>query len=223
MKLRVKFAKTGNMKFIGHLDIMRYFQKAMRRADIPIKYSEGFSPHQIMSFAAPLGIGLESTGEYFDMALCDDVTDPDLKSYKDRLNGCMCPGMEILDLKVLDEHAVKAMAAVGQADYEVEGCVVTPEMADRIHQHRYMNIMKRTKSDDFREVDLTQFIYDFVVDGDVVRMRISQGSNENIKPETVLNAIGIFGNGQRNLPENVRITRTEIRDAEGKSLIYEGV
>ena len=60
MKIRIKFSKQGAMKFIGHLDTMRYFQKAMRRADVDIRYSEGFSPHQIMSFAAPLGVGLES-------------------------------------------------------------------------------------------------------------------------------------------------------------------
>ena len=67
MKIRIKFAKEGTMKFIGHLDIMRYFQKVMRRADVDIRYSEGFSPHQIMSFAAPLGVGLESRGEYVDI------------------------------------------------------------------------------------------------------------------------------------------------------------
>ena len=47
MKIRIKFSKQGAMKFIGHLDTMRYFQKAMRRADVDIRYSEGFSPHQI--------------------------------------------------------------------------------------------------------------------------------------------------------------------------------
>ena len=57
------------MKFIGHLDTMRFFQKAIRRADIPVAYSEGFSPHMIMSFAAPLGVGTTSSGEYFDMQL----------------------------------------------------------------------------------------------------------------------------------------------------------
>ena len=67
MKIRIKFRKYGVMKFIGHLDIMRYFQKAMRRADIDICYSTGFSPHMIMSFAAPLGVGITSDGEYFDI------------------------------------------------------------------------------------------------------------------------------------------------------------
>ncbi|MCI6205225.1 MAG: TIGR03936 family radical SAM-associated protein, partial [Lachnospiraceae bacterium] len=63
MKIRIKFRKWGAMKFIGHLDMMRYFQKAVRRANIDICYSEGYSPHQIMSFAAPLGVGITSDGE----------------------------------------------------------------------------------------------------------------------------------------------------------------
>ena len=67
MKVRIKFAKSGAMRFIGHLDVMRFFQKAIRRAGIDVAYSEGFSPHQIMSFAAPLGVGLCSNGEYMDI------------------------------------------------------------------------------------------------------------------------------------------------------------
>ena len=67
MKIRIEFSKTGVLKFIGHLDIMRYFQKAIRRSGIDIAYTEGFSPHQVMSFAAPLGVGLESESEYLDI------------------------------------------------------------------------------------------------------------------------------------------------------------
>ena len=63
IKIRIKFRKYGVMRFIGHLDIMRYFQKAIRRANIPIAFSGGFSPHMIMSFAAPLGVGVTSAGE----------------------------------------------------------------------------------------------------------------------------------------------------------------
>ena len=69
MRVRIKFTKTGALKFLGHLDVMRYFQKALRRAEIDVAFSEGFSPHMIMSFAAPLGLGITSTGEYFDLDL----------------------------------------------------------------------------------------------------------------------------------------------------------
>ena len=61
------------MKFIGHLDIMRYFQKAIRRAEIPIAFTSGYSPHMIMSFANPLGVGLTSDGEYFDIELTESI------------------------------------------------------------------------------------------------------------------------------------------------------
>ena len=73
MKIRVKFSKHGAMKFIGHLDIMRYFQKAIRRAEIPIVFTEGFSPHMVMSFASPLGVGIESEGEYMDIGAEEDL------------------------------------------------------------------------------------------------------------------------------------------------------
>ena len=69
MKVRIKFSKEGPVKFVGHLDTMRYFQKAIRRANLPVAFSGGYSPHMIMSFAAPLGVGTESLGEYFDLEL----------------------------------------------------------------------------------------------------------------------------------------------------------
>ena len=82
MKVRLRFSKTGALVYIGHLDVMRYFQKLFRRADIPVKYSEGFSPHQILSFTPPLPLGMESFGEYADVELIDAISSEDaLKSY----------------------------------------------------------------------------------------------------------------------------------------------
>ena len=66
-KLRIKFSKAGSMKFISHLDLMRYVQKALRRAGIDVAYSKGYSPHQLLSFAAPLGLGDTSEGDYLDL------------------------------------------------------------------------------------------------------------------------------------------------------------
>ena len=51
---RIKFEKGDDVKFISHLDVMRYFQRAIKRAELPIGYSQGFNPHQLMSFASPL-------------------------------------------------------------------------------------------------------------------------------------------------------------------------
>ena len=73
MRVRVRFEKNGIMRYVGHLDLMRFFQKAVKRANLPIRYSEGFNPHQIMSFASPLGVGLTSEGEYMEDKLGSKV------------------------------------------------------------------------------------------------------------------------------------------------------
>lgn len=118
MKVRVKYAKRGNLRFVGHLDMMRYFQKANRRAAIPIAYSEGFSPHQIMSFAAPLGMGLESVAEYFDIRLTDEGAETISSSEAIRsLNAQMAEGIEILSFLRIPDDAKNCMSIVHAADY----------------------------------------------------------------------------------------------------------
>lgn len=121
MKVRIKFKKFGAMKFIGHLDVMRYFQKAFRRGKIDIEYSKGFSPHQIMSFAAPLGVGLTSDGEYLDASLlsCEEPA-----KMIDRINGVLTEGFLVTGFHILDEQVpgqkvVTAMSLVSAADYLV--------------------------------------------------------------------------------------------------------
>ena len=116
MKIRIKFRKYGTMKFIGHLDVMRYFQKAIRRSEVNIRYSEGFSPHQIMSFAAPLGVGITSKGEYVDIEVLDTENS---KKMIDRLNAVMSEGFEILEYKLLPDDAANAMSIVAAADYSL--------------------------------------------------------------------------------------------------------
>ena len=113
MRIRIKFRKYGVMRFIGHLDIMRYFQKAMRRANIDIAYSEGFSPHQIMSFAAPLGVGITSDGEYLDIEVHSTKSTDESR---DALNAVMVDGIEITEYVVLRQDAKKAMTSVAAAD-----------------------------------------------------------------------------------------------------------
>lgn len=116
MKLRVRFSKYGSVRFIGHLDVMRFFQKAIRRAEIDIAYTGGYSPHQIMTFAAPLGVGLTSRGEYMDIEVnsitsCEDI--------KNRLNQASVPGIEIVSVNILPDNAGNAMASVASAAYTV--------------------------------------------------------------------------------------------------------
>ena len=202
MKVRIKFKKYGVMKFIGHLDIMRYFQKAMRRADIDIAYSEGFSPHQIMSFAAPLGVGIISQGEYLDIEVHSSKSS---RESVDALNATMVEGVEVVSFKRLDDHAKTAMAIVAAADYNMyykDGYEV-PLTVDELHVKRKefyelpteILITKKTKKSE-KIMDLKQLVYDFQVkeqDGKpYFYLKVCTGSTDNVKPELVLEAFYAF-------------------------------
>ncbi len=202
MKIRIKFKKYGVMKFIGHLDIMRYFQKAMRRADIDIAYSEGFSPHQIMSFAAPLGVGIISQGEYLDIEVHSSKSSRELV---DALNATMVEGVEVVSFKKLDDHAKTAMAIVAAADYNMyykDGYEV-PLTVDELHVKRKefyelpseILITKKTKKSE-KIMDLKQLVYDFQVKEQEGKpyfyLKVCTGSTDNVKPELVLEAFYEF-------------------------------
>ncbi|SET73368.1 TIGR03936 family radical SAM-associated protein [Lacrimispora sphenoides] len=192
MKLRIKFSKQGPVKFVGHLDVMRYFQKAMRRAGIDIKYSEGFSPHQIMSFAAPLGVGLTSNGEYMDIEV---NSMEDCKTMVSQLNEVMAEGIQIMECHILEERAKNAMSLVAAADYTLtfrdgkqpnDLVAFLNGLSDFMGQD-HIFITKKTKKGE-REIDLKAFIYELSVHGETIFMKISAGSADNIKPELVMEA-----------------------------------
>lgn len=199
MKIRIKFKKTGVMKFIGHLDMMRYFQKAMRRADIDICYSEGFSPHQIMSFAAPLGVGITSEGEYLDIEVhSSNSTKESMKA----LNAAMVSGVEINGYVKLPDNAKTAMSIVCAADYvlsykEGNKSPYSKTKWQQIIEDQFKNqneftILKKTKKSE-REVDLKPLVYAFDVCGTEedpeFYIKLSTGSTDNIKPELLLSSI----------------------------------
>jgi radical SAM-linked protein len=121
VKARIKFQKYGSMKFISHLDVMRYFQKLFRRAEIDNEFTKGYSPHPIMSFAAPLGVGLTSDSEYLDVELkTADTSEIMIK----RMNDAATEGFKIIGFHPLldreeNQKAVTAMSLVSSADYLV--------------------------------------------------------------------------------------------------------
>lgn len=199
MKIRIKFCKDGVMKFIGHLDIMRYFQKAMRRAEIDICYSEGFSPHQIMSFAAPLGVGITSEGEYLDIEVASTRSS---EASIQALNDTMVEGVRITGYVKLPDNAKTAMSLVAAADYELffkdgyEAPAGMDEYREAIDHFYYETaeilITKQTKKSE-RVVDIKPLIYRFKVieknGKSAFFLKVSTGSNDNLKPELVLETL----------------------------------
>ena len=190
MKLRIKFSKHGPIVFIGHLDMMRYFQKAMRRAEVDISYSGGFSPHQIMSFAAPLGVGLASNREYMDIGV-DSLTSA--AQVKDALNAVMVEGVRIESVKLLPDNVTNAMASVAAAKYTVsfsEGYKQDIDFFGQISDYLAQNeilVTKETKKG-HKEIDLKPHIYEFTFDSasGTVSLMVDASSSGNIKPGFVL-------------------------------------
>ena len=156
MKVRIKFSKEGYLKFIGHLDTMRYFQKALRRAGLPVAYSEGFSPHIIMSFASPLGVGVTSSGEYFDVQFTEEVSTDEIER---RLNETMVEG-----IRPEEWWSEKICSFLAQKE---------------------ITVTKKTKRNE-KSVDLRPNIHEMRLSNQGIFMRLSAASRNYTKPELVL-------------------------------------
>lgn len=228
MKLRIKFKKYGPVRFIGHLDLMRFFQKALRRAQIDVAYSEGFSPHQIMAFASPLGVGLVSNGEYMDIEIrsmerpcsmeCPSFME--CQEIQERLNAVSVPGIEITSVKILPDTAGNAMASVAAAAYTVRFREGREPNADietllpRFLEREQILITKKTKKGS-KELDLKQGIFRLEYrksseDGSgEIFMIVDASSAGNIKPSLVVEAL-LAQNGETLQENALLITREEI-------------
>ena len=210
MKLRIKFKKYGPIRFIGHLDVMRFFQKANRRAELDVAYTGSFSPHQIMSFAAPLGVGLTSNGEYMDLEVHSLTSREDVMQ---RLNAASVPGIEITSVKILPDKAGNAMASVAAAGYTVtfrEGRGPQFDLGpavDRFLAREEILITKETKKGS-REINLKEGIYEMkVTDSDSLYLLVGASSAGNIKPIQVIEAL--FTENGETLPENALLVNRE--------------
>lgn len=192
MKIRIKFGKEDDLKFIGHLDIMHFYQKALRRADIPICYSAGFSPHQIMSFANPLSLGLTSEGEYMDIEVSESGPSEEMLA---KLNAQMVEGAHVYSWRRLPDDAENAMASFAAADYTVRFRPgYGPENWDQFAAEfeafcarESIMVEKQTKRN-VRQVDIRPLIYQLEISDGEVFMQVASGSVNHLKPEMVFQA-----------------------------------
>jgi len=210
MKVRIKFSKHGALKYIGHLDIMRFFQKTIRRSGIDIAYSKGFSPHQIMSFAQPLGVGIESEGEYFDIEMNSYPGDEYMVQ---ALNDSSVPEIRILESRVIPDDMKNAMASVACADYRVsfrDGYYPDfdiTESISRLLSKDSVMIIKESKKGT-REIDIRPGLFELKFSDSIIQMLVDASSSGNIKPIQVIEAIYKEA-GQILPPFSIDITRID--------------
>lgn len=191
IKVRIKFTKHGAIRYIGHLDVMRYFQKCFRRAEIDIAYTQGYSPHQIMSFAQPLSVGFESNGEYMDVELNSLTSCEDLVK---RLNESGIPEIQVVSAGILPEKSQNAMASVAAASYtvtfkkenpfgllDISGAITDLLASDEI-------LIEKEGKNGIRYVNIREGIYslEWMNSENCFKMLLDASSGGNIKPVQVI-------------------------------------
>ena len=204
--MRSRFYKKGDMVFISHLDLIRVFERAVRRAGIPVAYTQGFNPHPIMAFATALGIGVASEGEYIDIQLSDDM---DSELFMSRLNSVLPDGLEIIKSKKIFDKAKSLMSIVCSSIYLVK--LKTKKLLNETDVKQYIEDLldreviierkqrkqkrgQRKKKPEFREINIRPFIRDielFLLNEYeiLLKMHLAAGSRGNLKPEVVVDKL----------------------------------
>lgn len=224
MNIRLKFTKGNEVKYISHLDLMRVFQRALRRTGIPIAYSIGFSPHQEISFGAPLSLGVTSSAEYIDLKLENSM---DIQEIKERLNSSLPDGIRIIEGAKLRDSYKSAMSVVTHARYRISMNIenVTPETLrhsiETFTIQEQIKVMKEQPKKDFalKEIDIKPMIVNMNIalleeNKIVMECLLLSGSRGNLKPELLMSAFKAFTGFNINA---IRINREEVyAEKDGK-------
>jgi len=184
-KVRIRFSKGGALRFIGHLDFLRVFNQAIRRAGLPAGYSHGFNPHMLLSFALPLPLGMESIHDYADLVLTDGG---DLNEMAQRLQANAPEGLAILSITEFEGKG--AASVIVAADYILgeNSDEVQKRAADLLAAKEWI-VPKKTKSGT-KDTDIRADIFDIFQSGNnPLTLRLAASSGRFVNPLTVAKII----------------------------------
>lgn len=203
----LRYEKTERVKYVSHLDFVRMFGRAFRRAHLPIAYSEGFNPHPILGFALPLSVGYTSECEILETSLTEELSPEELIS---RLNSVLPEGV-----KILSAHGGKSnMKKLDFALYQVYP-EKTPEGILDFLSLQEIFIEKKTKSG-IKESDIRLDIKDIKISPGKIEMILAAGSRRNLKPEVVIAAMNKYMPGYKS--GDCRYHRKQIFDTDMKPI-----
>ena len=179
MRVRLCFSKSGALRFIGHLDLQRVFQRVIRRAGIPMAYSHGFNPHMLLSFALPLPLGMASENDYADLTLEAEIS---CTMAVDSINGSAPEGLFV---KKAYPVAGKAAAEVVVADYAVKlSDDLSEEVIAEVLSRDSIVIPKKTKKG-IKDTDIRADIFSLECSEETLFMRLAAGSSGFLHPVVV--------------------------------------
>ena len=192
--VRIWFKKMGMSRYVSHLDLMRAMTRTVRRAKLPLWYTEGYNPHPYMTFALPLSLGMESLCESMDVRIEGDITN---EGIFDLLKGAMPPGIELTD--VTDPVYDPKFIAFGEFDvlFDTEGGAeaLAEKIKEMLSQETLIvqKLGKKGRHKVLKDIDLIEFIIDYKIGvmGDRVKLSVTlpAGSTTNINPSLLADEI----------------------------------
>lgn len=189
--VRIVFSKSGRAKYVSHLDLVRAMTRAVRRADIPLWYTEGFNRHPYLTFAAPLSLGFEGLRETMDIRMADEFPFDELVA---RLNGVLPEGL----VAISAADVVAKAGDLAAAEYRLT--IQLPESVIReVLSRDALLVEKRTKKKTMKTMDILPYFKDATVEAagenaTIVTVALPSGSAENINPGLFITALkGITG------------------------------
>jgi len=205
MRARITFTKQGPLRYTGHLDLHRLWERAMRRAELPITYSQGFHPQPKISLAAALPLGFSSRGEVLDVRLNDDIPVEEIAT---RLKDSLPPYIQVLKVESVDERAPALQTQVLSATYEarLSEPIDPSELTRRVEEMMKAETLPRERRGKFYDlrplIEMLSVITE--ANGKVwLRMVLAAREGATGRPEEVLTALGIE-------PDTVRVERTRL-------------
>ena len=192
MDVRMSFQKTGMAKFISHLDTVRCITRAMKRANVPVWFTEGFNPHAFLTFAMPLSLGFESLCETVDFRLMEEV---DLNELKERLNNALPVDITVKEIYVYDTTPNDIRWAEYKIIFNNPDSLLFDKAESRLSSDEIIVLKKakqgRKKVD--KEVNIKEHIKSFELNKDdeklVLKTVLSSGTSMNINPMLLIGAL----------------------------------
>ena len=186
MRLRITFTKTGAAKYSGHLDLHKTWERILRRAGLPLAYSQGFHPQPKLHLAAALPLGFTSECELADVWLTETV---DLEKALAELRRATSPGIEITHVREVADTLPPLQTLVRAADYVVTVSGDVAGLDQRVSELLSAGTLRREKRG--KVYDLRALIETLSVEGNVIKMRLSTRDGATGRPEEVLDALGL--------------------------------
>lgn len=188
-KVRIKFSKGNEIKYISHLDLLRTWSRILRRSGLPIKYSQGFNPHLQLSFAMPLSVGVTSESEYMDIEFDTEVA---FKEVITKINENAPSGLVV---QIAGEPLI-AFSSISKAKYRVNISFVKEcNFSDEFKKMMSLNevIVAKKSKKGIKDINIIPDIYSYDINGEKdtyeLNFELAAGSERNLNPELIMSAI----------------------------------